>query len=117
MLNRPATKIDLCLEEELNEYEEMKQLRLKNPIMFQNQFGTLSNFKTNNNLDIIDQSPILDGGIDKDSFFNNNKQIDNFPPKEFNLSNVLFSNDSSSKIPQIQNSPGTVQQFQTPENK
>ena len=72
MLNRPATKIDLCLEEELNEYEEMKQLRLKNPIMFQNQFGTLSNFKTN---------------------------------------------DSSSKIPQIQNSPGTVQQFQTPENK
>ena len=30
MINRPASKIDLNIEEELNEYEEMKILREKN---------------------------------------------------------------------------------------
>lgn len=112
MLNRPATKIDLCLDEEQTEYEDMKQLRKNNPLLFNNQYANLSNIPIINNTDIIDQSPMSEGIIDKDSFFQNNSQ---FAPKEFNLGNVLFSG-SSSKIPPQMATP-EVQQFQTPDNK
>ena len=39
MINREATKIDLVLDEELNEYEEMKTFRLNKPKEFEELFN------------------------------------------------------------------------------
>ena len=40
MLNRPATKIELNMEADLREFEEMKNLRMQNPIEFERIFHT-----------------------------------------------------------------------------
>jgi hypothetical protein len=135
MLNRPATKIDLCLEEELNEYEQMKEYRIKHKETFEAQFSKLINYPLDD-----DPSKYLPSStsINNSSAFaalqqtpNSNDSSSNIKnyynqPKEFNLSNVLFSGGSSSKKPPINNlntnidinmNNPYVKQFHTPDNK
>lgn len=114
MLNRPATKIDLCLEEELIEYDDVKILRQENNI-----FQTEQENKINKPLlsikDIdLEKTPQIyeDVFIDKSSFYYNN---DHSNKKEFNLNNVIFNSESS-----LKHEPFKIDnesQFKTPENK
>lgn len=128
MLNRAATKIDLNLEEELGEFEKMKELRTKNLSEFQskycfpsleennssfdNEFGPPTNGKGNQN-NIFDFS--LSQGKDVSDFGFTAKN--NNPPQnimEFSI-NALFNSSSSGKNGYIQT--GNVEAFQTPHNK
>ena len=97
MINRPATKIDLCLEDELAEYEEMKIIRKKDPSAYQD-VNTYANFFNN-----------LDQSLDDNKEFYNVQQSQS--PKEFNLGGAFFSNDSGNKP-----TPKEIHQF-TPDNK
>ena len=80
MLNRPATKIDLNIEEENCEFDEMKKNRIQNPIQFEKQFKTeeilhlLPNYQNDSNLNISNNK--------KD----NTSNLNDFNPHEFNFS-------------------------------
>jgi hypothetical protein len=143
MINREATKIDLILDEELNEYEEMKNFRLNNPKEFEELFSineinnnfplfqdfqfTLNQFNENENSYnkdsndkkyIVEEFNINNSNSNNKNYSNNNSD---FIPKAFNLETLISSNkNSSSSKREIQNQIDdfpSVQQFQTPHNK
>ena len=78
MLNRPATKIEMNIEDESVEYEDIKNFRIQNPIEFERRIQTQS---------IIQLLP----NYQKEMSLNNNsnindKNINEFNPHEFNFS-------------------------------
>ena len=145
MINREATKIDLILDEELNEYEEMKNFRLNKPKEFEelfnineinNQFPlfqdfqfSLNQFNDNENSCNRDSSEkkyiVEEFNINNSNNTNNKNYSSNnnsdFIPKAFNLETLISSNKNSSSNKRENNNQmedfPSVQQFQTPHNK
>ena len=76
MLNRPATKIELNIEEEMIEFEEMKNVRVQKPIEFERS------------LQIYEMLKLLPNYQKEMSLNTNNKNcnVNEFNPHEFNLS-------------------------------
>ena len=132
MLNRPATKIELNMEADLREFEEMKNLRMQNPIEFERIFHTntilqlLPNYQkeiclNNNNND----KKFSVNEFDPHEFnFSEGKNIEEFSlnnefsPKEFNLGDVTIQEKNSNKKDNKSNEkvlPG-VKLFSTPDN-
>jgi len=143
MINREATKIDLILDEELNEYEEMKHFRLNKTKEFEelfnineinNQFPlfqdfqfSLNQFNDNENSCnrdssekkyIVEEFNINNSNTYNKNYSNNNSEI---IPKSFNLETLISSNKNSSSNKRESNNQmedfPSVQQFQTPHNK
>ena len=143
MINREATKIDLVLDEELNEYEEMKHFRLNKTKEFEelfnineinNQFPlfqdfqfSLNQFNDNENSCnrdssekkyIVEEFNINNSNTYNKNYSNNNSEI---IPKSFNLETLISSNKNSSSNKRESNNQmedfPSVQQFQTPHNK
>ena len=114
MLNRPATKIELNIEDEMMEYEEMKNIRVQKPIEFE------SNLQTH---DILKLLPNYQKEMSLNNFNANDKNfnINEFNPHEFNLSdgkNIVeefnLNNESSPK--EFNLGEGSIQD-KTPNNK
>ena len=143
MINREATKIDLILDEELNEYEEMKHFRLNKTKEFEelfnineinNQFPLFQDFQfslnhfndseNSCNKDssekkyIVEEFNINNSNTYNKNYSNNNSEI---IPKSFNLETLISSNKNSSSNKRESNNQmedfPSVQQFQTPHNK
>ena len=113
MLNRPATKIELNIEDECIEYEEMKNIRTQKPIEFGRLFQShnilqllpnyqkemaLNNSNINNkNINVNEFNPhefnFSDGGNNIEEFKLNNESS----PKEFNLGDVTIQEENSNK--------------------
>ena len=112
MLNRPATKIEMNIEDESIEYEEIKNLRVQNPIDFERIFQThniiqlLPNYQKemslNNNYNINDKNinvnefnphefNFSDGKNNIEEFNLNNESS----PKEFSLGEVTIQDKGS----------------------
>lgn len=143
MINREATKIDLVLDEELNEYEEMKNFRLNKRKEFEelfnineinNQFPLFQDFQfslnhfndseNSCNRDSSEKKYIVEEfNINNSNNTNKNYSSNNsdFIPKAFNLETLISSNKNSSSNKRESNSQmedfPSVQQFQTPHNK
>ena len=77
MLNRPATKIEMNIEEESIEYEEMKNFRVQNMIEFERAF------QTNNILQLL---PNYQKEMSLNTSNINDKNVNEFNPHEFNFS-------------------------------
>ncbi len=77
MLNRPATKIEMNIEEESIEYEEMKNFRVQNMIEFERAF------QTNNILQLL---PNYQKEMSLNNSSINDKNVNEFNPHEFNFS-------------------------------
>ena len=112
MLNRPATKIEMNIEDESIEYEEIKNLRVQNPIDFERIFQThniiqlLPNYQKemslNNNYNINDKNINVNefnphefnfsDGINNIEEFNLNNESS---PKEFSLGEVTIQDKGS----------------------
>ena len=86
MLNRPATKIELNIEDEITYYEECKNYRFNNPIEFEKLFKTD---------EILKLLPNYYKEINSSTSNNNisDYKINEFNPHEFN-----FSDDKSDNI-------------------
>ena len=112
MLNRPATKIEMNIEDESIEYEEIKNLRVQNPIDFERIFQThnivqlLPNYQKemslSNNYNINDKNinvnefnphefNFSDGKNNIEEFNLNNESS----PKEFSLGEVTIQDKGS----------------------
>ena len=134
MLNRPATKIDLNMEADLREFEEMKNLRMQNPIEFERKFHTnnilqlLPNYQKEiclNNNNTNNDKKFSVNEFDPHEFnFSEGKNIEEFSlnnefsPKEFNLGDVTIQEKNSNKKDNKSNEkvlPG-VKLFSTPDN-
>ena len=95
MLNRPATKIELNIEEEMIEYEEMKNIRVQKPIEFERSLHTH---------DILKLLPNYQKEMSLNNINDKNYNVNEFNPHEFNLSDgnnnveeFNINNDSSPK--------------------
>ena len=97
MINRPATKIELNIEEEMIEFEEMKNIRVQNPIEVERSLQTY---------EIVKLLPNYQKEMCLNSFNINDKNfnVNEFNPHEFNLSdgkNIVeefnLNNESSPK--------------------
>ena len=98
MLNRPATKIELNIEEESIEYEEMKNLRAQNYVEFERQF------QINNILQLLPNYQKEMSLNNSNNIKDKNYNVDEFDPHEFNFSDgknnieeFNLNNDSSPK--------------------
>ena len=78
MLNRPATKIEMNIEEENIDFEDMKNFRAQNPAQFE------KTFQTNNILQLL---PNYQKDICLNNANNNDKKftVNEFNPHEFNF--------------------------------
>ena len=77
MLNRPATKIEMNIEEESIEYEEMKNFRAQNMIEFERAFQTKN---------ILQLLPNYQKEMSLNTSNVNDKNVNEFNPHEFNFS-------------------------------
>ena len=77
MLNRPATKIELNIEEEMIEFEEMKNIRVQNPIEFERSLQTY---------EIVKLLPNYQKEMSLNNSSINDKNVNEFNPHEFNFS-------------------------------
>lgn len=119
MLNRPPTIIEFDLEEEINEFEKMKQLRQQNPVEFYKQYGldnlgytSIFNLNTESIKDVNNLAEsILKSNQKSDFGFGSNI-------REFSLEGVNNNNWSFSSIKKNEyNFSANVDEFQTPNNK
>ena len=127
MLNRPATKIEMNMEADLREFEEMKNLRMQNPIEFERIFHTnnilqlLPNYQKHilicylyhilfhsifyrlNNANNNDKKFSVNEFDPHEFNFSEGKNIEEFSlnnefsPKEFNLGDVTIQEKNSNK--------------------
>ena len=111
MLNRPATKIEMNLEEESIEYEEMKNFRVHNLIEFERAFQTNNILKllpiyqkemSLNNSNINDKNyNVNEFNPHEFKFSEGNNNVEEFnlnnnsSPKEFNLGDVTIQDENS----------------------
>ena len=86
MLNRPATKIELNIEDEIADYEECKNARFNNPIEFEKLFKTDEILKL-----LPNYYKEINSGISNNNI--SDYKINEFNPHEFN-----FSDDKSDNI-------------------
>ena len=112
MLNRPATKIELNIEEEMIEYEEMKNIRVQKPIEFERSLRTH---------DILKLLPNYQKEISLNNNNEKNFNVNEFNPHEFNLSdgnnNVEEFNINNDSSPKEFNLGEASIQDKTPNNK
>ena len=130
MLNRPATKIELNIEEENMEFEEMKNIRAQKPIEFERAYQTnnilqlLPNYQKEigiNNSNINDKNfNINEFNPHEFNFSDGKNNIEEFnlnnesSPKEFNLGDVTIQEKNSNNKSNEKISPG-VKLFSTPD--
>ena len=109
MLNRPATKIEMNIEEESIEYEEMKNFRAQNMIEFERAFQTknilqlLPNYQKEMSLNTsnINDKNVNEFNPHEFNFSDCNNNIEEFDlnnessPKEFNLGDVTIQDRTS----------------------
>ena len=109
MLNRPATKIEMNIEEESIEYEEMKNFRAQNMIEFERAFQTknilqlLPNYQKEMSLNTsnINDKNVNEFNPHEFNFSDCNNNIEEFnlnnesSPKEFNLGDVTIQDKTS----------------------
>ena len=130
MLNRPATKIEMNIEEEDTDFEDMKNFRAQNPTQFEKTFQTnnilqlLPNFQKemslNNsninekNYNVNEFNPhefnFTDGKNNIEEFNLNNESS----PKEFNLGDVSIQDNTSNNKSNEKILP-SVKLFSTPD--
>ena len=79
MLNRPATKIELNIEEEMIEFEEMKNVRVQKPIEFERSLQIYEILKLLPNYQ-------KEMSINTNNINDKNFNVNEFNPHEFNLS-------------------------------
>ena len=112
MLNRPATKIELNIEEEMIEYEEMKNIRVQKPIEFERSLLTH---------DILKLLPNYQKEMSLNNINDKNYNVNEFNPHEFNLSdgnnNVEEFNINNDSSPKEFNLGEASIQDKTPNNK
>ena len=112
MLNRPATKIELNIEEEMIEYEEMKNIRVQKPIEFERSLHTH---------DILKLLPNYQKEMSLNNINDKNYNVNEFNPHEFNLSdgnnNVEEFNINNDSSPKEFNLGEASIQDKTPNNK
>ena len=132
MLNRPATKIQMNIEEESIEYEEMKNFRVQNMIEFERIFQInnilklLPNYQKEmclNNSNVNDKNyNVNEFNPDEFSFSDCKNNIEEFnlnnesSPKEFNLGDVTIQDKTSNNKSNEKILP-SVKLFLTPEEK
>ena len=94
MINREATKIDLILDEELNEYEEMKNFRLNNPKEFEELFSIN---EINNNFPLFqDFQFTLNQFNENENSYNKDSNDKKYIVEEFNINNSNSNNKNYS---------------------
>ena len=129
MLNRPATKIELNIEDECIEYEEMKNIRNQKPIEFGRMFqshnilqllpnyqkemcsNTSNIYNKNSNVNEFNthEFNFSDGGNNIEEFKLNNESS----PKEFNLGDIQ---EESSNNKSNEKSLPSLKLFSTPDS-
>ena len=130
MLNRPATKIEMNIEEENTDFENMKNFRAQNPTQFEKTFQTniilqllpnyqkemsLNNSNINEkNYNVNEFNPhefnFSDGKNNIEEFNLNNESS----PKEFNLGDVSIQDNTSNNKSNEKILP-SVKLFSTPD--
>ena len=130
MLNRPATKIEMNIEEENTDFEDMKNFRAQNPTQFEKTFQTnnilqllpnyqkemsLNNSNINEkNYNVNEFNPhefnFTDGKNNIEEFNLNNESS----PKEFNLGDVSIQDNTSNNKSNEKILP-SVKLFSTPD--
>ena len=130
MLNRPATKIEMNIEEENTDFEDMKNFRAQNPTQFEKTFQTnnilqllpnyqkemsLNNSNVNEkNYNVNEFNPhefnFTDGKNNIEEFNLNNESS----PKEFNLGDVSIQDNTSNNKSNEKILP-SVKLFSTPD--
>jgi hypothetical protein len=99
MINRPPTKIELKLEDDLIEYEETIAYRKNLNLEILNNSDSFNNNFNNN----VMMQEINFSSSNNQNQINNNNLINNFPYSNASPSNMIIKNDTSSSAITKQN--------------